>query len=47
MKINIPKIKPWGPSYNFAASFGISFQGSPPSDRTSGMLYLSGGINYY
>ena len=47
MKINIPKTKPWGPSYNFAASFGIPFQGPPPSDRTSGILYLSGGINFY
>jgi len=47
MKINIPKTKPWGPSYNFAASFGIPFQGPPPTDRTSGILYLSGGINYY
>ena len=47
MRINIPKVKPWGPSYNFAASFGIPFQGPPPSDRTSGILYLSGGINYY
>ena len=47
MKINISKIKPWGSSYNFAASSGISFQGPPPSDRTSGILYLSGGINYY
>jgi hypothetical protein len=47
IKLNIPKSKPWGPSYNFAASFGIPFQGPPPSDRTSGILYLSGGINYY
>ena len=47
MKINIPKTKPWGPSYNFAASFGIPFQGPPPSDGSSGILYLSGGINYY
>ena len=47
LKINIPKTKPWGPSYNFAASFGIPFEGPPPSDRTSGILYLRGGINYY
>jgi hemolysin activation/secretion protein len=47
IRLNIPKAKPWGPSYNFAASFGIPFQGPPPSDRTSGILYLSGGINYY
>ncbi len=47
MKINIPKSKPWGPSYNFAASFGIPFQGPIPTDGTSGILYLSGGINYY
>ena len=47
IRLNIPKLKPWGPSYNFAASFGIPFQGPPPSDRTSGIIYLSGGINYY
>ncbi|MEK9628407.1 MAG: ShlB/FhaC/HecB family hemolysin secretion/activation protein [Nitrospinota bacterium] len=47
MKMNIPKTKPWGPSYNFALSFGIPFQGPPPTDGTSGILYASGGINYY
>lgn len=47
IQVNIPKVKKWFPALSFSAAYAVPVIGPAPSDRSWGLWYMNGMVNYY